>query len=97
MSFSVRFNSNLITIWNRDATNQRSINGILEVLLKLLSPELTPKDGSYYYKRHSEHTGFNEVVTKATESKADHAAKIDGEGIPEAVVTEDKASTNPSI
>lgn len=30
-----------------------------------ISPELQPKEGSYYYKRHSEHAGFSDVLAKA--------------------------------
>lgn len=86
MSLSVRFNSNLITIWNRDGTAQKTIDGILAVVMKELSPEIMPKEGSYYYKRHSEHAGFNEVVSKAAEAAAAANGKIE-----EAKVKEDEA------
>lgn len=64
-SLSTRFNSNLITIWNRDASNQKSTDGIVQVVLDRISTELKPKDGSYYYKKHSEHQGFEEAIAKA--------------------------------
>ena len=86
MSLSVRFNSNLITIWNRDGSAQKTIDGILAVVLEKISPEIKPKEGSYYYKRHSEHTGFNEVVSKAAE-----AAAVNGK-IEEAKVKEEEAN-----
>lgn len=64
---SVRFNSNLITIWNRDGTNEKTKDGILAVVLEKVSPELRPQPRNYYYKRHSEHAGFSEVVARASE------------------------------
>ena len=94
MSLSVRFNSNLVTIWNRDGANQKSIDGIVSVVLDQLSPELKPKEGSYYYKKHSEHAGFNEVIAKAKtvedEMKAKQAWNDFGK-IEEAKVKEDEA------
>ncbi|MCJ1309732.1 hypothetical protein MMC25_003393 [Agyrium rufum] len=76
VSLSVRFNSNLITVWNRDGSNQKSIDGILNTVLDKLSPDLRPKEGSYYYKRHSDHAGFNEVVSRAVTEK-EHGGKIE--------------------
>ena len=67
VSLSIRFNSNLITIWNRNGDATKSIEGILNVVLSGLSPEIKPKEGTYYYKKHSEHAGFSDVVTKAAE------------------------------
>jgi hypothetical protein len=58
ISLSVRFNSYLVTIWNRDAEHEIGIKKILETVLGELPPELQPKEGSYYYKKHSEHAGF---------------------------------------
>ncbi|MCJ1272016.1 hypothetical protein MMC22_011922 [Lobaria immixta] len=82
VSLSVRFNSNLIMIWNRDGTNQKSIDGILSVMLDKISPDLKPKDGSWYYKKHSTHAGFDEVVAKAREARlaqeSDEAEAVDG-------------------
>ncbi|MCJ1394790.1 hypothetical protein MMC18_007670 [Xylographa bjoerkii] len=84
ISLSVRFNSNLIMIWNRDGTAQASIDGIRDVVLNNLSPEIRPKDNSYYYKQHSDHAGFSEVVAKAAEAalisgKIEEARVRDGE------------------
>lgn len=95
MSLSVRFNSNLITIWNRDSSNQKSIDGILAVLLAQVSTELKPKDGSYHYKKHSDHIGFNEAIAKAKEAEdaknAKDTANDTGE-IVEAEVKEDEGN-----
>lgn len=71
---SVRFNSNLITIWNRDGTNDRTKDGILAVVLEKVSPELRPQPRNYYYKKHSEHAGFSDVVARASE-KSQKAAE----------------------
>lgn len=74
---SVRFNSNLITIWNRDGANEKTKEGILAVVLEKVSPELTPQPRNYYYKKHSEHAGFSEVVAKASgKSKMAEEGKI---------------------
>lgn len=67
VTYSARFNSNLITIWNRDGSNQKSIDNILATVLEKISPELKAKEGSYYYKKHSEHAGYDEVVGAAKE------------------------------
>jgi len=58
VSLSVRFSSTLITIWNRDAEHKEGVERILKTVLDALPSELTPREGSYYYKRHSEHAGF---------------------------------------
>ena len=63
-------------------------------MLDKLSPELKPKEGSYYYKKHSEHTGFSEVVAKATEAEdakmAREVMKVDSGKIEEAEVKQDE-------
>lgn len=59
MGLSVRFNSHLISIWHRDGSKQKSIDGLLEVVLTSLPEELRPKGpDNYFYKKHSEHAGF---------------------------------------
>ncbi|KAF4119611.1 Eukaryotic initiation factor 4E [Geosmithia morbida] len=59
VGLSVRFNSHLITIWNRDASKKTSIDGIIECVLEQLPEELRPKPDAYYYKKHADHPGFN--------------------------------------
>ncbi|CAF9907902.1 hypothetical protein IMSHALPRED_006527 [Imshaugia aleurites] len=77
LSLSVRFNSNLITIWNRDGANEKTKEGILAVVLEKVSSELQPQPRNYYYKKHSEHAGFSEVVARASErSKEAEEGKI---------------------
>lgn len=77
---SVRFSSNLITIWNRQGDNEKTKEGILAVVLDKISPDMNPPERNYYYKKHSEHAGFSEVVAKARELEADEGK------IPEAEV-----------
>ena len=78
LSFSVRFNSNLISIWNRDGKAHASIDGILNTVMAKIAPELRPREGNYYYKRHSEHAGYAEALAKA-KSEADAKAKADAD------------------
>lgn len=57
ISSSVRFNSHLISVWNKLGDNERSIKALEQTILERLSPELRPSgshaDG-YSYRRHSE-------------------------------------------
>ncbi|KAL8770858.1 MAG: hypothetical protein Q9209_003509 [Squamulea sp. 1 TL-2023] len=69
LSFSRRFNSDHIIIWNRRSQNESSVNGIRDVVLAQLSDELKPKEGTYYYKPHSEHKGFDEAVAARKKEK----------------------------
>ncbi|KUI57260.1 Eukaryotic translation initiation factor 4E type 2 [Cytospora mali] len=59
VGLSVRFNSHLITIWHRDSSKQKSIDGLLQCVLNELPAELAPKPDNYFYKRHCDHPGFN--------------------------------------
>lgn len=59
VGLSVRFNSHLITIWHRDSSKQKSIDGIIECVLADMPAELRPKADNYFYKRHCDHPGFN--------------------------------------
>lgn len=52
-------------MWNRDGAATASIDGILATILAKISPDVQPKDGSYYYKRHSEHAGYDEALARA--------------------------------
>lgn len=58
VGLSVRFNSHLISIWHRDGSKQKSIDGMLQCVLENLEPELQPKADNYFYKKHSDHAGF---------------------------------------
>ncbi|KYK55653.1 putative translation initiation factor 4e protein [Drechmeria coniospora] len=58
VGLSVRFSSHLITVWHRDSSKQKSIDGIIACVNADLPPELQPKPDTYYYKRHCDHAGF---------------------------------------
>ena len=58
VGLSVRFNSHNITVWHRDSSKQKSIDGILACVLEELPPELRPKPDNYFYKKHADHAGF---------------------------------------
>nr|POE85083.1 eukaryotic translation initiation factor ncbp [Quercus suber] len=58
VSLSVRFNSVLVQVWNRDAEHEEGVQRLREVVLAGLREDLRPKEGSFYYKRHCEHAGF---------------------------------------
>ncbi|KAF8465237.1 translation initiation factor eIF 4e-like domain-containing protein [Kalaharituber pfeilii] len=58
VSISVRFNSYLVMVWNRDGDNQKSIDKILERVLEYLPEELRPQQQNYYYKKHKAHKAY---------------------------------------
>ena len=59
---SVRFRSNLISVWNKLGSSERSVNILKERILGGLSPELRPTDPrAYGYRRHSEKPGYREA------------------------------------
>ena len=67
VSYSVRFNSMLITIWNRDGNHEAGKQRILETVLRDVPEHLIPKRSDlYYYKKHSEHAKQSWVATKQT-------------------------------
>ncbi|KAI9796084.1 MAG: hypothetical protein M1833_006506 [Piccolia ochrophora] len=65
VSLSVRFNSHLISIWNRDGSNQKSVDAICAKVIAELAEGLKPSPSSYYYKKHSEHNGFSAPSAEA--------------------------------
>ncbi|KAL2048298.1 hypothetical protein N7G274_000209 [Stereocaulon virgatum] len=89
LSLSMRYNGNTISIWHRDATNEKSKDGILAVILDKLSPELKPTQQSHiYYKKHSTHPGFDSAVaqTKEAEKAGTPSSSPGGGTIPETEV-----------
>ncbi|KAL5342320.1 translation initiation factor eIF 4e-like domain-containing protein [Aspergillus crustosus] len=72
VSTSVKFNTHLISVWNKLGTNERSIKLLEETILNRLSPNLRPNDSSpnsYFYKRHDENEGYKEAVERLEASK----------------------------
>jgi hypothetical protein len=45
-------------VWNRDADHVEGVEKIMKTVINGLDEDLRPRDGQYYYKRHSEHAGF---------------------------------------
>lgn len=54
---SVRFNSHIISVWNKQGDNERSIRALEMTIIDRLSPELRPSGSqadSYSYHRHED-------------------------------------------
>lgn len=77
ISTSVRFNSHLVSVWNKYGSNERSIRILERTIFERLSPELRPpvttnhsgdkqaaSTSSYFYKRHADHEGYREAMEK---------------------------------
>lgn len=66
VSTTVRFKSHLISIWNKLGDCDQSIKILEQTILDRLSPELRPVGGpgptSYFYRRHSENSGYQQTV-----------------------------------
>ncbi|XWW96749.1 hypothetical protein V2A60_004729 [Cordyceps javanica] len=58
VGLSVRFKYHLITVWNRDASQQKSIDGIFACVIKELPADLQARSENYFYKKHADHEGF---------------------------------------
>ncbi|KAL2887436.1 eukaryotic initiation factor 4E [Ceratocystis lukuohia] len=58
VGLSVRFNSHLITVWHRDASKKKSIENLLKCVLDEFPEDKQPKADTYFYKKHSDHSGF---------------------------------------
>lgn len=58
VSLGVRFGSMLVQVWNRDGAHEEGVRRVLETILGGLTEGLQPREGSYYYKKHSEHAAF---------------------------------------
>ncbi|KAK3937656.1 translation initiation factor eIF 4e-like domain-containing protein [Diplogelasinospora grovesii] len=95
VGLSVRFNSHLISIWHRDSSRQKSIDGMLQCVLDELPAELSPKADNYFYKKHSDHAGFNappELQAVLDSQKAREAkAKAEAEAAEQAPEGEQKS------
>ncbi|KAI9787075.1 MAG: hypothetical protein M1835_002856 [Candelina submexicana] len=97
VSMSIRFNSNLITIWNWDGENQKSVDAILALVLAELPEDVKAKDISYFYKKHSEHQGFKEALAASMAAeKVDQDAKKPKENASEITTAKSKLSASKS-
>lgn len=65
-SYSMRANSVLISVWNRLGSNKASVEALKDFIIERLSPELRPTEAkNYFYKKHSEHAGWEDIVKVA--------------------------------
>ena len=69
LSLSIRYGNNLISIWHRDGTNEKSAEGIKNVILEKISPQLIPQPSYIYHKIHASHPGFDEAIAKNKEAE----------------------------
>ncbi|BFZ59535.1 hypothetical protein YB2330_000546 [Saitoella coloradoensis] len=63
-TYSSRFNTYLVQIWHRDATNARSVHAIYERVMGVVPGDVV---GSVkvYYKKHNEHKDFKRIGSDA--------------------------------
>jgi hypothetical protein len=92
VGLSVRFNSHLITVWHRDASKKNSVENIVKCIMEDLPPEMHPKPDAYYYKRHSDHAGFNpppelKAVIDSRRREEEKLAAAAKDGAPKPSVT----------
>lgn len=100
VGLSVRFNAHLISVWHRDASKKKSVDGMLECILQELPPELQPKPENYFYKKHSDHAGFKappELRAVLDSQKAREAASAAAAGGAAAVPTAGSDQPPPVI
>lgn len=79
VGLSVRFKYHLITVWNRDASKQKSIDAIFECVTRELPPDLQPRSENYFYKKHSDHEGFKVPPELRGEVDAKSKSPVQGE------------------
>ncbi|EMC97955.1 hypothetical protein BAUCODRAFT_66583 [Baudoinia panamericana UAMH 10762] len=82
ISVGVRFNSFLVQIWNRDGEHAKGIEGLFHAVVENLKEELKPREGTYYYKKHSEHAGFAVAPTTGQQLSQPAYAAQDEEALP---------------
>ncbi|CEI39239.1 hypothetical protein FVEN_g10475 [Fusarium venenatum] len=92
VGLSVRFNSHLITVWHRDASKKNSVENIVKCIMEDLPSEMHPKPDAYYYKRHSDHAGFNpppelKAVIDSRRREEEKLAAAAKDGAPKPSVT----------
>jgi hypothetical protein len=110
VGLSVRFNSHLISVWHREGSNQKSIDGILKAVLDEMPAELRPKQENYFYKKHSDHAGFKappelqavldskkkwEEAAAAANAKSQSVAQADGVAIKPPEIAIEPSSAEP--
>lgn len=83
VSLGVRFGSMLVQVWNRDGEHEGGVRRLLETVLGNLTEGLQPREGSFYYKKHSEHAAFGAGAAIEGQQQQDGSEKVahgEGEG-----------------
>lgn len=63
ISYSPRLYVAHISIWTKFGDNRKSVENLQTTVVSRLSPELQPtSELEYYFKKHSEHDGWEEAV-----------------------------------
>ncbi|KAK5083807.1 hypothetical protein LTR05_006313 [Lithohypha guttulata] len=79
MSYSPRLYYAHISIWTKQGDNRRSIEVLQRTIVERLSPELRPtSELEYYFKKHSEHEGWEEVTRQVREQGQSKAEQHEG-------------------
>jgi hypothetical protein len=69
---------------------------MLEAVLEMLEPEMQPKPDNYFYKKHSDHAGFNAPpelqAVLDSQKRAQEAAAPKTADVPDSSPTEETAS-----
>ncbi|RMZ89251.1 hypothetical protein DV736_g3510, partial [Chaetothyriales sp. CBS 134916] len=69
ISYSPRLYWVHISIWTKQGGNRRSVELLTQTLLAGLSPDLRPKSSDdYYFKKHSDHQGWADIVERQTKA-----------------------------
>jgi hypothetical protein len=76
VSYSPRLYMAHISVWTKKGSNQESIEALERTILERLSEDLRPKSASeYYYKKHSDHEGWDEATRDVKNGLEKQAAK----------------------
>ena len=68
VSYSPRLYWAHISVWTKKGGNKKSVEALESTILERLSEDLRPKSASeYYYKKHSDHEGWEEATRDVKE------------------------------
>ena len=97
LSLSMRYGGNLISIWHRDGSNERSMEGIKAVVLEKVSPQLLPQQNHIYHKIHSSHPGFDEAIAKNNEAALPKKREAEKAKSPDVRLSEKEKVTQAEV
>ena len=68
ISYSPRLYWAHISVWTKKGSNQQSIDLLQKTILERLNEDLKPSSASeYYYKKHSDHEGWEDATREMRE------------------------------